>query len=300
MKSFVSMAVVSLSQPVNVPSNPVYVTATVAAGVYTTASVYVINTGTQVQSLYTSYVSSPLKMLVLPIVDGHHPSVISKPALLAHCDGADPKPYLCAECCEWEFYRGELSVHVVVPVREPCCCSSTVMCASVLQVSVGFNFTSPQSGPIASSVDQFGVTAFPSETASFSVTITYPGQPASPIIAGVAVLVMTPGASNAATSTYQILSGATIGPAITLDPSSAMYYRASKSVALSVVVGNQIQIAVTPRDSFGNAQTKSIALGTVTASECMRLLDRLLLSQSLLFCRQQRGCDDIRASAFTY
>ena len=174
-----------------------------------------------------------------------------------------------------------------------------------VQLSVEFDYTSPQNETITNSYDALGNVQYPVLTAVAQVAVSYPGSspqqpqvsPASPppiapsksvgatpsnsrtpsasvtpspIVADSPVdiyiqMTITPGATSPSHSTYAIVSGANITQTEVLTGVDASTYGASRLVYLSVVTGTTFSIQVTPMDAYGNQQTRTLAVGTVTA-----------------------------------
>ena len=78
-------------------------------------------------------------------------------------------------------------------------------------------------------------------------------------------MTITPGATSPSHSTYAVISGANVTRTEVLSGVDASTYGASQLVYLSVVTGTTFSVQVTPMDAYGNQQTRTIAVGTVTA-----------------------------------
>jgi hypothetical protein len=138
---------------------------------------------------------------------------------------------------------------------------------NIVEVSVGFNYSRPQGEHIVNSVDILGEVVYPKLTASLSISAGYPSPtPSQAPYAMIAEMTIKPGSTVAASSAYNIYGAVNMTGNMALSATDAATFGASKIVMLSAYAGSTFQIRVVPMDAYGNEQTRSLAVGIVTAS----------------------------------
>lgn len=138
---------------------------------------------------------------------------------------------------------------------------------NIVEISIGFNYTHPQGEHIVNSVDILGDVIYPKLTSVLSISAGYPSPTPSQAPYGmIAEMTIKPGSTVAKDSAFNIVGEVNVTGTMVLSATSAATLGATKIVMLSAYAGSTFHVRVIPMDAYGNEQTRSLAIGIVTAT----------------------------------